>query len=112
MEELHILIIGSGSVGQRHAANFSKMGCKISLVDPIKDRMIDLSSDLTIKNIFISLDHALKKQIYSGAVICSPTAYHINQAIDIIKSDTPLLMEKPIGIDLECKIFFTANLIF
>ena len=47
----HFLIIGSGSIGQRHALNFSSLGCDISCVDLRNDKSIwnHFSNDGDIK---------------------------------------------------------------
>ena len=38
MTRKHILIVGAGSAGKRHASNLHSLGCSISCVDPREDK--------------------------------------------------------------------------
>lgn len=99
-EKLHILIVGSGSVGKRHACNFFAMGCLISSMDPRADRLAELSSKIGVKGQFASLEDALTAASYDGAVICSPPSFHVEQSELFLSAGIPLLLEKPVGPDL------------
>ena len=98
----HILIVGSGSVGKRHAENFTRLGCSVSCCDLREDRQQELSSLLKkdVKTYF-DIHSALISERFDGVVICSPTSFHIEQAIAAIKTKTPVLMEKPLAVTLE-----------
>ena len=56
MNNHHLLIVGTGSVGQRHATNFFDRGCKISCFDPRKDRLDELSSKINTEK-FLTTNH-------------------------------------------------------
>ncbi len=90
----HILIVGYGSVGQRHAGNLTELGCEISSVDPRPDRRADTSTN------FETLEAALAAGSYDGAVVATPTAFHVAQAKTLLAAGIPVLLEKPISIDL------------
>jgi len=98
----HILIVGAGSVGKRHAQNLSGVGCSISCFDPRSDRCDELESLVQVENRFDSLDSALRdnKSGYDGAVICSPPSFHVKQCLALIDQDIPILLEKPVSPDL------------
>ena len=46
MSDRHILIIGAGSVGRRHARNLASLGCRISAMDPRAERGAELVTEL------------------------------------------------------------------
>ncbi len=96
----NILIIGSGSVGKRHATNFSSLGCEISLFDLNQDRLNEVSSNVIVKASYIDINEALRVDKFDGAVICSPTLYHPEQALLLIEAGVPVLVEKPLAINL------------
>lgn len=96
----NILIIGSGSVGKRHATNFSSLGCEISLFDLNQDRLNEVSSNVIVKASYIDINEALRVDKFDGAVICSPTLYHPEQALLLIEAGVPVLLEKPLAINL------------
>jgi lactate dehydrogenase-like 2-hydroxyacid dehydrogenase len=45
----HILIVGTGSVGKRHARNLSDLGCTVSCVDPRRDNSLLSKKPLLLK---------------------------------------------------------------
>ncbi len=96
----HFLIIGSGSIGQRHALNFSSLGCDISCVDLRNDRINELKSKVKIINSFNSVEDSLVNN-YDGIIICTPTLYHKEQSILSLEKDIPILLEKPLSINLK-----------
>lgn len=102
----HILIIGSGSVGQRHAKNLKDLNCNVSIVDPRKDRLDDSIKLFKVENSYLNIDQALNNTKYDGSIICSPTKYHLAQATVLLEKKIPTLMEKPISIDYNSAIQF------
>jgi len=95
---LHILVVGVGSVGKRHARNLSMLGCKISCVDIEIKRVHDLAEEIEIIGQFNSIDSAfLLKQNYDGAVIASPTGFHSEALHQLAKYHLPILLEKPVA---------------
>lgn len=96
----HLLIVGSGSVGKRHARNLSEMGAAISVVDPRRDRREELGRETAVTDGFDSLEAALAVGDYHGVVIASPTAFHVDQAAIAVARDLPVLLEKPVATNL------------
>jgi predicted dehydrogenase len=98
----HILIVGSGSVGKRHAENLYGMGCKISCCDPRSDRLDELEAAVgdSVKT-YADITSALDDDRYDGAVICSPTSFHPEQGVQALRAGIPVLMEKPLAISLD-----------
>jgi len=98
----HILIVGSGSVGKRHARNLAMLGCGISCVDPRADRLAEISSEVTVQNSYTTIEDALSgPSRFDGVVIASPPKYHVGQAAAAVKANLPVLLEKPVSPDLE-----------
>lgn len=96
----HILIIGSGSVGKRHARNFSALGCRISCMDPRVDRNVELATETPIDKAFTSVEEALAASKFDGAIICSPPHAHVLQTEACLEAYLPVLLEKPVCQDL------------
>lgn len=95
----HILVIGLGSAGKRHARNLRSLGCEVSGFDPRADRQQETAAEGPMKSLFGSLDDALKAQTYDGFVIASPPSFHIDQIIAAGAQDGWILCEKPLSID-------------
>ena len=94
----HILIVGSGSAGQRHARNLAELGCRISCVDPRQDRREELSGEVPVEDAYSGLTEALGAAPgLQGAVVASPPSFHVDQALALIDADLPMLLEKPVA---------------
>lgn len=94
----HILIIGSGSVGKRHARNLAALECRISCVDPREDRREELAVETPVEGTFSSVGSALNRpHDFSGVVIASPTAFHPSDLNAAIEAGLPVLLEKPVA---------------
>lgn len=82
---LKILVVGAGSIGQRHIKNLQTLGVKnIGVVDPV----LGLPS--------YSLKEALKEK-WDAVFICSPSSTHITIALLVAKTKTPMFIEKPLS---------------
>lgn len=98
----HLLIIGSGSVGQRHARNFAGLGCRISCVDPREDRLAALSAETPTVRTYRDTESALLDDChFDAAIICSPPLFHADQTVASLQHGLPVLLEKPAAPDLK-----------
>ena len=98
----HILVVGSGSAGKRHAHNLAAYGCSISCVDPRPDRRKELADQIPVVGAFDSLEAALgSKEIPHGVVIASPPTFHVDQAMRALEIGVPVFLEKPAASDAE-----------
>lgn len=97
---MHGLIVGTGSVGKRHAINLRKLGVEISIVDPLADRRRKVADEVDVKAAYQSLEDALKAQRFDLAVISSPSSFHAPQALLLIEHEVPTLVEKPLATTL------------
>jgi predicted dehydrogenase len=94
---VHILIIGSGSVGKRHARNLAALGCRISCVDPRAERRAELAAETPVVGDFATVEEALQAGGLYGVVVASPTAYHPANTIAALEAKLPVLLEKPVA---------------
>ncbi len=96
----HVLIIGTGSAGKRHARNLAAEGCTISCMDPREDRRAELAGELPLGGAFGSVEEALAGHRYDGVVIASPPTAHVAQALTCLAAGIPVLLEKPVSAGL------------
>ncbi len=98
----HILIVGTGSVGKRHARNLSDLGCNVSCVDPRRDRLDEIAGEgVKLKSVFTSLEEAFAAQeTFDGVVVGSPPSVHLEQSLAALVRGKPVLLEKPVSPDL------------
>ena len=102
MRPHNILILGSGSVGRRHARNFHALGCHVSCMDPRRDRLEEAGRELSIKHQFTDLQTALSHAgEFSGVAVCSPPKFHVEQSQAALELGLPVLLEKPASVDAE-----------
>jgi len=102
MAKPHVLIVGAGSIGRRHARNFHSLQCEISCTDPRQDRLQQVAAEVPIRNAFSDVGIAMQKASeFTGAVICSPPRFHVEQSLRITGAGLPVLVEKPLSIDLQ-----------
>ena len=100
MSGRHVLIIGAGSVGRRHARNLASLDCRISAMDPRVERGDELAAETPAVATFTDLDAALSSPGVDAVAVCSPTAFHVDQAIAALRAGLPVLLEKPVAKDL------------
>jgi len=102
----HILVIGAGSIGKRHARNFSSLGCTISILDTREDRKEEArnleNEGVDIASVSTDIEVVLKRFNFDGILICTPPHIHAQQIIDICKTtNIPIFSEKPLTTTLE-----------
>lgn len=100
-QQQHILIVGAGSVGKRHARNFVELGGIVSCVDPRADRRGEFCAEHPEAGSYATVSEALSEATYAGGVVCSPTRFHVEQSLAIVDAGVPLLLEKPVSISLD-----------
>jgi len=109
---MNILILGLGSIGQRHLRNINNLNGKFNFfavrkkfITPaldVKNKVIktDLRKKYKIKYLK-NLSQILKDKIkIDAAFICTPSNYHIKEAIWLLKNNINIFVEKPLGSNL------------
>lgn len=90
-----ILVLGAGSIGERHIGILQKLGYKNIWVYRQRNfplRSVDKSSIQTFRNLN-EIDVIQPK----AAFICTPTSQHIEQALFLTKRGIHVLIEKPLS---------------
>lgn len=106
---MNILILGLGSIGQRHLRNLKKISPKTNIfalrkkyLTPMlnnNNRIVkgDLKKKYSLKYINNLNEIKKKKLIIDAALICTPSSHHVTQAIWLIKNNIHCFVEKPLG---------------
>lgn len=105
----HILVLGAGSIGKRHIRNLlasppSASGgeVRVSVVDPRDDRRAELVAiGVPADRLFATREAALAAGPYDGALVATPTAFHVADAIAMARAGLPLMIEKSLSVDLD-----------
>ena len=96
-----ILIVGFGSIGERHARCFIKTGrCDVSVCDVSPDLRGRAMAEYDIKSCYADLDAALEDH-HDCAVIATPAQLHIPMATRLAAAGIHLLIEKPLSVSLD-----------
>jgi predicted dehydrogenase len=97
----NILVIGGGSIGERHVRCFQKTGradvvlCETN--DELRQRITD---SYALQKSFASLADALDGD-FDGAVICTPAPLHVPLARQLVDCGIATLIEKPLSISVD-----------
>ncbi len=94
------LVIGCGSIGQRHLKNLKRLGVRrLSAVDPRPDRQGVVCQRFRVPCLG-DLAEALNQGI-QVALICTPTSLHLQHALLAARAGCHLFIEKPLAHCLE-----------
>ena len=94
-----ILIIGAGSIGERHIGILQKLGYKNLHV--FRQRNLPMRN-IDTTSVQIITDWALVESLKPvAAIVCSPTAQHLSQTLACIKLGAHVLVEKPLSHQLD-----------
>jgi predicted dehydrogenase len=90
-----ILVIGAGSIGERHIRNLWKLGFRNILV--YRQRNLPFR-DIADANVQVILNWADVGNLKPYAIIiATPTSQHLSQAINAVKLGSHVLVEKPLS---------------
>lgn len=98
-----ILIIGAGSIGQRHLKNLKTLGIKdIGVLDLREEKLkiIKEKYDGGGVRTYKDLNQSLKEN-WGAIFICTPPSTHINIASRVIEKKSPIFIEKPLSDNLK-----------
>lgn len=94
-----VLIVGVGSIGERHARCFQTTGrAAVSIVESNANLRAEIAARYRVDRAFESLESALDAP-FDAAVICTPAPLHVPMAIECARRGVHLLIEKPLSID-------------
>ena len=106
-----VLVVGAGSIGRRHIQCLKELGvANIFVCEPAEANQKQVRGMFDIRDIFVDLTEAIRTT-YNGVIVCVPNHLHAAVVVPIIEKGLPVLLEKPIEVDLVAaqKISEAAN---
>jgi predicted dehydrogenase len=96
-----VLVVGAGSIGERHARCFASTGrVAVSIGEPVAERRRVVAERYSIAECFDDFDAAVASRP-DAAVICTPAHMHIAMATALARAGANLLIEKPLSVSLD-----------
>src|SRR5688572_1402699 len=96
---MKILVIGLGSIGQRHLNNLVSLGYNDLSVVTSKT---SFEVKGTPVKVLPSLSEALNSGTFDAAVLCTPTAFHVPAILQLLQAKiNRIYIEKPVSHNLE-----------
>jgi len=100
-ENPSILVIGVGSIGERHLRCFQSTGrCSLVLCEPMTERREKVSAKYGVRA-YATVEEALDVRRYNTAIIAAPAPSHVPIATQLTQHDMHLLIEKPLSVSLD-----------
>lgn len=101
MSKVNLLIIGTGSIGERHVRCFLATDrATVSICEPGEAVRNRVTETYNIEKVFASTDEALA-QSWDAVLIATPAHTHIPIARKALQTGAALLIEKPLSTNLE-----------
>ncbi|MFC2061393.1 Gfo/Idh/MocA family protein [Elusimicrobiota bacterium] len=97
---MKILIIGCGSIGERHLNNLISMGHEAVACDLHESTMKKIEQKYRSRS-YTDYKEAIKKEKIEAVLICTPHSTHITIAEFAAKNNCHIFIEKPISDNLE-----------
>lgn len=92
-----ILVIGGGSIGERHVRCFQRTGrAEVTLCEVRQDVRERVAAEYGLTQSFSSLEDGFEQE-FDAAVICTPAHLHVSMAQHFVEQDTAVLIEKPLS---------------
>lgn len=93
-----IAVVGAGLVGIRHIDAIARAAnVNLAAIVDTSDVAARMASELKV-DFFGSLDELFKHRKVDGAILSTPTPLHVEQGIQCIEAQCPVLIEKPIAV--------------
>ncbi|SVD86353.1 uncharacterized protein METZ01_LOCUS439207, partial [marine metagenome] len=97
----NILVIGVGSIGERHLRCFKSTDrCDMALCETLLDRRDGVAMEYGVAG-YASIEEALDAQSFDAAIIAVPAPFHVPLATQLTGHGLHLLIEKPLATTLE-----------
>lgn len=93
-KKIKIILIGLGSIGERHMRNLINLSL-VSFLDKNESKTLKISKKYNLKY-FSNIDEAVNSKP-NAVIICTPTSNHISSAKKFVNLGIPILIEKPIS---------------
>ena len=97
MNRSRILVVGAGSIGERHARCFQRTKrAEVAICEPREEIRRRVSEEYHLAAAYEQLDDAIEYP-FAAAVLCVPAHLHIPFAMRFVERGIPLLIEKPLS---------------
>ena len=94
-----VLIIGCGSIGERHLRCFQKTGrCVVTACDSNPTLLAAMKERYGAEGHTL-LDTALSEGKFHAAVVCTPAHLHLPMTMKLLRAGLDVFIEKPLAID-------------
>lgn len=98
MDKHRVLVVGVGSIGERHLRCFQTTGrCLVGFCEPNKSLRSTIDARYEVLQSSADLDGALQAKPYDAAVIATPAQLHVPIACRLADAGIHLLIEKPLS---------------
>jgi len=98
---MHFLIIGVGSIGERHLRNFLRIeGVRCSIAEINADLREKIVGEYEVRKSYADYREA-DLSSFDGVVICTPANLHVPMATEVVSAGTHVLTEKPLAMSFE-----------
>ncbi len=97
--DLRVAVVGYGSIGRRHVENLQRLGVRRITIVRRQNRINPAFTPPADALIVDSLEAAISGGL-DLAVICNPTSLHLAAAEPFVRAGVPVLIEKPLAMDL------------
>ena len=96
-----ILIIGCGSIGERHLRCFQRTGrARVTVCDTNQDLLQTMARTYQVP-IVSDWERAIARDEIDAVVICTPAHLHIPMALSALQNGRHVLIEKPLSVSLQ-----------
>lgn len=92
----NLLIVGAGSIGERHTRTLREVGASVTLIDKRADRAREIADRYGCSSWHTSLKEAMLDE-FDAAIIATPADTHIPIARACTDAGLHLLVEKPLA---------------
>lgn len=97
----NVLVLGVGSIGQRHLQCLTAIGIpNLYICDPNKGNLLACKEQFQLSGSFADIEEALTQK-YDAAIVAVPNHLHADVACKIISKGIPVLLEKPIEVSID-----------
>lgn len=101
VEIMKILVVGCGSIGERHIRNLKTLSVdKIIACDTNPERLALIKDKYDIQETYTELQEAMGKGI-DAVLVCTPPSTHIPIALEAVDCKAHVFIEKPISNSLD-----------
>lgn len=97
---LNIVVVGGGSIGERHLRCFQQIGCNVALCEANEQRRQEVAQQYGLPRTFATVQDAARER-WDGVAICTPAHLHVEHAELLAPATPALLIEKPLCTRLE-----------